>query len=506
MYKITNDADALNHLRASGAKNLRLPGGNVSNSWLWDDQSHWTYHEDYLNKVVSGPTKPNNLNSVEQIAIADSIGAMPQPCVNLALARYIQGSDSVQQAASYAADWVRQLNITEQRKVKYWEVGNENYGSWVNGYEVNGVKMTGTMYGQMFKVFADSMHAVDPTIKIGAVVYEGETNNWTGTWNQEVLPLVQDHADYLVVHQYFTYSADYNDVTVTEVIDALPDIVETKELLEDHVDAYTSKAKDHFPIAMTEYNVRAGRKNSQQISAVFNAMAVGEYIRSGYGLVNIWDVANAFSGGEDHGMLTRNDPGRTNYQPNPTFYTYFMTNNVFGDHLVNVTPESANNVRVYPTLFSEGEAGVLVVNSGNTTQHISLNLNNFEHDSTYKSFHLTASGPESREVLLNDQSESAVSGPLNYATIAPFETSFTGSPTLTLEPYSVNTYYFNKKEDVVNTQAIKLMSHLELSKIKDATIYDLNGKAIDFKNSSSLAPGIRIIRLNNGTTQTVIQK
>jgi len=442
LYGLENDSAGLAHLRATGVKNLRLPGGNASNDWLWDETIHWEFWENYRDVIANRPENVNNVLSVnEMAAIADSVGAMVQPCVNLSLARYIKGSDSVQQAAHYAAEWVRQWNGVEGRGVKYWEVGNENFGSWQSGYTVNGKTITGTMYGEAFNVFVDSMKAADPTIKIGAVVYEGEVNIWTGKWNQELLPIIQDKADFLAVHLYFTWAKDYNNITVQQMVDALPQIKNTIQFLEHQVDSLTNKTADHFPIALTEYNVQGGRKNSQQISAVFSAMALGEYIRNGYGLVNIWDVANGFGlDGADHGMLTRLDPNRDNFDPNPTFYAYFLTQKYFGDQLLGVVPEEGRNVRVYPTLFVGGELGVLVVNSGNQKRTIQLDLNGFVGNGTMTSHSLIASGPESRQVYLNGVSESIYSGPLNYQDIAPYAHTYNTSPVVEVEPYSVNAY------------------------------------------------------------------
>ena len=46
---------------------------------------------------------------------------------------------------------------------------------------VEGEQITGTMYGEMFRVFADSMKSADPSIELGAVIYplDEEYNAWT---------------------------------------------------------------------------------------------------------------------------------------------------------------------------------------------------------------------------------------------------------------------------------------------------------------------------------------
>ena len=50
----------------------------------------------------------------------------------------------LQTAASYAASFVRHMNQTLGANIKYWEVGNENYGPWQAGYIVNGDTIDGT--------------------------------------------------------------------------------------------------------------------------------------------------------------------------------------------------------------------------------------------------------------------------------------------------------------------------------------------------------------------------
>lgn len=459
LYGLEKNPAGLAHLRATGVRNLRLPGGNASNRWLWDGQLHWELWEQYDTLLANKPSSLNSVLSVKQMsAIADSLGAMPQPCVNLSLARYIKGRDSVEQAAHYAAEWVRQWNTVEKRGVKNWEVGNENYGGWQAGYIVNGVQINGTMYGQAFNVFADSMKAADPTIKIGAVVFDAESASWTGNWNQDLLPIIQDKADFLAVHQYFTYHSAKAPVTVQQMVDALPKIQQTIEVIEHQVGTLTNKPSEHFPVAMTEFNVRAGSKNSTQIAAVFNAMALGEFMRHGFGLVNIWDVANNFNDGDDQGMLTRNDPDRSNFSPNPSFYTYFLTQKYVGDHLLGVVPKAASDVRVYPTLFATGDLGILVVNSGDQTRLVDLDLGTFSGEGTVLSHHLTASSPDSREVFLNGKSENPFSGPLDYQDISPYARPYTGKPKLELLPYSVNTYLFKSTGSSSATLAQNLSS------------------------------------------------
>jgi hypothetical protein len=99
--------------------------------------------------------------------------------VNYGYARYGTGPAPVQTAAHLAANWVRY----DRGRTAYWVVGSQNYGNWEPGYRIDVTKnhdgqpavITGTLYGNQFKVFADSMRAAavqvgNTNIKIGIVL------------------------------------------------------------------------------------------------------------------------------------------------------------------------------------------------------------------------------------------------------------------------------------------------------------------------------------------------
>ena len=61
-------------------------------------------------------------------------------------------------AAEYAAAWVHEVNIKNQLGIKFWEIGNENWGKWQAGYNV---KERGIIdpkkYGQHCRIFIEKM-------------------------------------------------------------------------------------------------------------------------------------------------------------------------------------------------------------------------------------------------------------------------------------------------------------------------------------------------------------
>ena len=114
--------------------------------------------------------------------------------------------------AEEAADWVRYANVTKGYGVKYWEIGNENYGNGHYGaaWEAdNHADKSPAEYANQVVAYADAMKAVDPTIKIGAVLTT--PGNWpdgivaggdAGTWNQTVLSIAGPTIDFVILHWY----------------------------------------------------------------------------------------------------------------------------------------------------------------------------------------------------------------------------------------------------------------------------------------------------------------
>ncbi len=126
------------------------------------------------------------------------------------------------------------INRDEPVGIKYWEIGNETFGTGYyddsgNGYSVNyDVPYNGTPrennpdlspahYGQEVVQYAQLMRAVDPTIKIGAVLAtppddygwsyaDLNNNNFRNAnepfWNDEVLANAASEIDFVMVHWY----------------------------------------------------------------------------------------------------------------------------------------------------------------------------------------------------------------------------------------------------------------------------------------------------------------
>ena len=183
----------------SGMGSLRFPAGSGSNKYFFDETIPTEFQIELtgINGVNQNYMTPAIFANF--IASANSEATV---VVNYFYARYGQTTEGtrearVQQAADYAAGFVRRMNVELGANIKNWEIGNECYGKWEEGWDVNGSIVTGQEYGEDFCVFAEAMKAVDATIKVGVVVTREDDE-----WNSGVLPEVEDHADFLVVHNF----------------------------------------------------------------------------------------------------------------------------------------------------------------------------------------------------------------------------------------------------------------------------------------------------------------
>ena len=76
--------------------------------------------------------------------------------------KYVSNSinlnDNEEIASDYAASWVKEANIKRGLNIKFWEIGNENWGKWQAGYEVKDRGIIDPQkYGQHCKVFIEKM-------------------------------------------------------------------------------------------------------------------------------------------------------------------------------------------------------------------------------------------------------------------------------------------------------------------------------------------------------------
>lgn len=450
--KILTDETRKNHLKNVGITYMRFPGGNSSNNYFWDGNIPATTKSDNNYNPVSGTDNTWRLGLDDFLNLCDTLGNTPVMCVNASYARYGNNANALATAAHYAADFVRYVNITQGKNVQFWEIGNENYGPWQAGYIVDGDTIDGAKYAAIVNVFSDSMKAADPSIKVGAVAVEidGEKNGGYDWWNQKMMPNCIQKVDFWIAHQYFVYdNSDWNNITVNEILGSTHLVKESIDNIEASVAKYTSYAGDHLPTAMTEYNLRGGTKEVAQVSALFIAECLGEFIKNEYGMVMLWDIqngtktANSDGPGGDHGFYAWNDPVLPNGTPRPSFFVYYYAQKYLGYLSANLNIVG-DSIKGYNSIDASGNIGMVIINQKNATQSVQIKAIDDQAGSYY--WHsLHAESKVDKKFKINGETNNIYSegGPGNYEDIQPYALLNTTTGVIDLPANSVNFVLFS---------------------------------------------------------------
>lgn len=491
--KLHEDAAAVAHSKLLKISHFRIPGGNWSNLWLWDHILPQNLIEQYDTLLKSAPTKNWTLTTDELLAVADSIGSTVQPCVNYSLARYLDGTDPVGQAASYAADWVRDLK-NRSIEAPYWEVGNENFGPWSAGYIVANDTIKGETFGRDFCIFVDSMKSANAGIKVGVgVLSDDDGEEWTGYgwWMRDMLPEVIEKADYFSIHDYFTWEENPNDITVDSIWAAIDKISSIRNSIDAMVEKYTNKKAGDVPIAMTEFNFRGGQKEVALIAALFHTMALGELIKEQYGLVNVWGLCNNYKESSDHGLLTRRHYERPDYSPNPSFFAYYYMQQFFGDVLLYTTNDiSPEGVRAYVSTYRDRGRSLIFVNPTNKAVTVKVDLGEKSSGKLYW-YELRGDSLLDKKIVINGMGPTTYTsgGPEVYVSIPAFTAQVDLSDLkITLKPLSafygaldfteaIVQHGDQKEENIFIKNGVLLIPN-SLSGLR-AELYTMQGRLVD---------------------------
>jgi len=342
-------------MKGAGVQALRYPGGSYSDIYHWRDHT-----------APGGYVAPNTDFDHFMVG-ARRTGAQP-----IVTANY--GTGTPQEAA----DWVRYANVEKHYGVKYWEIGNELYGNghYGSAWEADDhPEKTPAEYATLVRQYAEAMKAVDPTIKVGAVLTtpgdwpDGITASGdAGSWNQVVLSIAGPVVDFGILHWYPTGANGPESLAKTDRI------ADFTRMAREQAARYAHK---DLPLALTEVNTSYGMNT--QPGALFAADAVATLLENGVFTVDWWNVHNgptAFStvAGQpdyaDFGLLSSAGclADGTICQPalNTPFAPYHalaMTSKFAGpgDQLIRASA-SDPLVKVHATRKRDGGLAVLLVN------------------------------------------------------------------------------------------------------------------------------------------------
>ncbi|MBN1172063.1 MAG: cellulose binding domain-containing protein [Micromonosporaceae bacterium] len=279
------DSQTATLMADAGITCLRYPGGSYADIYHWEDG---TADDD-------GYVAPNT-GFDAFMGVAQAAGAQPIITVNY-------GSGTAEEAAS----WVEYANVTKDYGIRYWEVGNEVYG---NGHYGSGWEndthddQSPKAYATNFLEYASRMKAADPTIKVGVVLTT--PGSWpdgviaagdTADWNDTVLSIVGDQADFAIVHFYPGGSDEADMLTKPQTL------ASTTTAFRADLSRW---GVGTMPIFVTEVN--GGAPRSTQAQALWAADLYLVAAESGIANVDWWNVHNGagsastdVTGATDHG-------------------------------------------------------------------------------------------------------------------------------------------------------------------------------------------------------------
>lgn len=471
MTQIVDQAPLMGYLKDLNPGIIRAPAGSNSDLYFWNQsaappadapaQLYANGQEAAAGYWFGGNTASWTLSLDNYYAVQAATNATGVITVNYGYARYGTGPNPVSAAAHLAADWVRY----DKGRSKFWEIGNENYGNWEAGYQIDPSTnqdgqpslITGDLYGQHVKVFVDSMRAaaqeVGTTIYIGAFLedsppYAGAYQSLV-SWNQGVLSEAGGTVDFFIVHDYFT---PYNDNTSAANILATAATVPSNAMtyLRQQMAANNVPQK---PIALTEWNIQAvdSKQDVSYIAGMHAVKALGSIIKNHFGEASRWDLANGWNNGDDMGMFSEGDePNVPQWNPRPSFFYLYYFQKFFGDRMVSDTLQSSSgDLTTYSSSFTSGQAGTIVVNSGTSAHTLSIDFKNFAAGSRYYWYVLTGgtdNGDFSGKVYVNGAAPTnATGGPLGYATLKAYAAPLTGTIYLSVPARSVVYLVADKK-------------------------------------------------------------
>jgi alpha-L-arabinofuranosidase len=265
-----------------------------------------------------------------------------------------------------AAEMVRYANIEKKYNVQYWNIGNEPTlfdGVFRNRGETYDV----SRFNQEWRMFAEAMKKVDPTIKlVGPEINQfshdptpGATTNfdeWDETWMVEFLKANGDLVDVVSFHRYpfpasrISGAPSFDEMRLNaQEWDKI--FIHARELIHEHT------GRD-IPMAVTEFNSAYDKSfggettPDSHYNAIWMGNVLGSMIKNGVFMANVWALtAKAGYGGL--GLIAQDDVF-------PSYYIYQMYKK-FGSELIYSSSDDPD-LPIYVARRSDGALTVIVIN------------------------------------------------------------------------------------------------------------------------------------------------
>lgn len=179
---------------------LRWPGGCFVSSYHWKD-AVGKNRQPFFDKAWR-VEDPNTFGTDEYVKLCKKIGCEPYICTNAGTGTAEEMSDWVEycnlENEGKYAKWRIENGYEEPHKVKYWSIGNENYGHWEIGAK------SADEWGRLVKESAKMMKHVDPEIELSAAALSDID------WNINLLRNCGMFLDWISIHEYWDMMPEVN--------------------------------------------------------------------------------------------------------------------------------------------------------------------------------------------------------------------------------------------------------------------------------------------------------
>ncbi|HWT22719.1 MAG TPA: alpha-N-arabinofuranosidase [Solirubrobacteraceae bacterium] len=193
--------DVADLVRELGVTLVRYPGGNFVSAYDWEDGVGPRDRRPTKLDLAWRSFESNEVGTDEFMTWARQVGTEPMFAVNLGT----RGIDAARNLVEYCnaptgsryADWRAENGHPDPYGIKLWCLGNEMDGPWQIGQK------TAVEYGRIAAEAGKAMRLIDPTIELCVVGSSNSGMPTFGAWEDTVLDLAWNVADYVSLHTYY---------------------------------------------------------------------------------------------------------------------------------------------------------------------------------------------------------------------------------------------------------------------------------------------------------------
>lgn len=280
-----------------------------------------------------------------------------------------------------AGEWA-QLRVdhgnTAPLGIRYWEYGNEVYGSlpatggaqcvpwgWENGWTCDGTEyVNGNAAHDGYLAVRAAMRAIDPGILVGAVGFEDPAAY--ENWGNEVLAAAGADLDFYIIHPYaYFLLPPFDDDGFAEIL-AHPTTHWADIRTRLNAALATHAGGRDVPLAVTEFNLASSQDEDDRqlltrvVNALFLADSIGQAMQQGFAFFLQWDLTNGCAKNRTcYDLLVDGKKWRRSPQ-----YFVFPLWSRFGNDLLPATSSAdpAAELAVYAGRIDADTVALLVVN------------------------------------------------------------------------------------------------------------------------------------------------